>query len=358
MPPGAGVALLRRARRGGRFGRRMGVVRIALAALAALVAALALAAPASAAPQLRGGRRTRRHHPAHRLLHDGLGSLRRRVRRPAHPALGAGDRARARRPKDGARGRGPRRNPRRDAGRGGRAGLRPRLLAAKRPRLRLPHPLRADRLLQLRHLQHGLHDHQLAHRLPAHRRPRPAALHLHGPPPGAGDPPRRRQPRAGEARLGEDPDHRPDRQPLRGGSPSKPRHPRGLRRGKRQPGPAGPPAHARSRRQRAAGRQDDRRAPGAGGDVVDVRRPRHRDPVPVHLLQPRPPRRRHPAGRGRDPPRRPGAPGPGGGERLRQHRRGRPDRGPSSRRPGGGRLCRQGRGAARSCAPGARPAST
>ena len=50
--------------------------------------------------------------------------------------------------------------------------------------------------------------------------------------------------------------------------------------------------------------------------------------------------------------------GPGGGERLRQHRRGRPDRRPSSRRAGGGRLCRQGRGAARSCAPGARPAST
>ena len=138
---------------------------------------------------------------------------------------------------------------------------------------------------------------------------------------------------------------------------SKPRHPRGLRRGKRQPGPAGPPAHARPRRQRAAGRQDDRRAPGAGGDVVDVRQPRHRGQVPVHLLQPRPPRRRHPAGRGRDPPRRPGARRPGGGERLRQHRRGRPDRGPSSRRAGGGRPRRQGRGAARSCAPGARPAA-
>ena len=36
--------------------------------------------------------------------------------------------------------------------------------------------------------------------------------------------------------------------------------------------------------------------------------------------------------------------GPGGGERLRQHRRGRPDRRPSPRRAGGGRLCRQGRG--------------
>ena len=202
-----------------------------------------------------------------------------------------------------------------------------------------------------------LHDHQLADGLPAHRRPRSAALHLHGPPPGAGDPPRRRQPRAREARLGEDPDHRPHRQPLRGGSPSKPRHPRGVRRGKRRPGPAGPPAHARPRRQRAPGRQDDRRAPGAGGDVVDVRRPRHRGQTPVHLLQPRPPRRGHPAGRGRDPPRRPGARRPGGGERLRQHRRGRPDRraftAPGRRRP----TMSAGSRRARSCAPGARRAA-
>ena len=48
----------------------------------------------------------------------------------------------------------------------------------------------------------------------------------------------------------------------------------------------GPPAHDRPRRQRAAGRQDDRRAAQVpDGDVVDVRRPRHRHQVPVHLLQ-------------------------------------------------------------------------
>ncbi len=44
---------------------------------------------------------------------------------------------------------------------------------------------------------------------------------------------------AGEARLGEDPDPRPHRQPLRRGPPSKPRHPRGLRRGNADQDPQG-----------------------------------------------------------------------------------------------------------------------
>src|SRR5215207_4396641 len=46
--------------------------------------------------QAQGGRRARGHHAAHRLLHDGLGPVRRQDHRPEHATLGAGDRAAAR----------------------------------------------------------------------------------------------------------------------------------------------------------------------------------------------------------------------------------------------------------------------
>ena len=86
------------------------------------------------------------------------------IMRPEHAALGEGDRPSARRQQGRARQRGPERDPRRHDGPGRQARPRPRLLGAQRPRLRLPHPRRADRLLQLPDLQLGLHDHQVADR--------------------------------------------------------------------------------------------------------------------------------------------------------------------------------------------------
>ena len=213
--------------------------RIALPALAALAAALVLSAPASAAPQLRVGVSRADITPPTGYYMMGW------VRSDAK-AAGQHTRLWARvivLERGGQRWRSSPRTwaaiPGGMMADGGRAGRRSSASRAKHPRLRVPHPLRAHRLLQLLHLQHGLHDHQLADRVRAHRRPRPAALLLHGPPPGAGDPPRRRQPRAGEARLGQDPDPQPDREPLARGPPSKPRHPRGFGEGSVSQDPQG-----------------------------------------------------------------------------------------------------------------------
>ncbi len=146
------------------FVARMGVVRTVLAAFAVVAAALALAAPASAATQLKvgvgraditpptgyymmgwvrsdavsAGQHTRlwarvivleRGGQKMALVAEDLGGI------PGGMVAEAAERAS-------------------DLG----------FSAAKRPRLRLPHPLRADRLLQLLHLQHRLHDHRTRRR--------------------------------------------------------------------------------------------------------------------------------------------------------------------------------------------------
>ena len=235
--------------------------------------------------------------------------------------MGASDRAPARQAQGRARFRGPQRHRRRDDGR--RRADRPqaRLLGEERDRLRVAHPRRAQPVLQLRRLQHGLHDGGHADRV-QHRRG-PAALHLHGQAAGARHPPRRRQPGTGHARLGARPAAGDHAEPQPGGPP------RGLRdQGAARPGPGfagseGISRHHRPGGERAAGRQArPPRAPPADRDLVDVRRPRHGQQVHLPLLQRGPPRGGHPRGGERDPPRRPRPRQPGRGERVRQHRRG------------------------------------
>ncbi len=167
--------------------------------------------------------RAGRHHAPDRLLLDGLRAGRRADRGRALAALGAGDRDPPGRREVRADRPGPRRDPRGDARARDRAGRRSRVQRRERDRLRLPHPFRAGRDVQLPDLQHGLHVGELADRLPDRRRLRPQALLVHDGPAGDGDPPRRPRPRPGPDRLGRQLAARRDREPLARGAPPRSR---------------------------------------------------------------------------------------------------------------------------------------
>ena len=327
--------------------------------LGATAAALLACAPAGAAPKLQVGVGRADITPPTGYYMMGWVRSDARGHRPAHAPVGAGDRARAGRAQGRARRRGPERDPRRDADR------RPRSVTAKlgfsrakRARLRLPHARRADRLLQLLDLQHGLHDHQLADRLRPRRLARPAALRLHGPPPGAGDPPRRRRTSVparwagGRRRITNLTENRSLEAHLYDhgiheayGTGSVSQDPKGrlhtidpevnvLRVDKRIGGRDVPVGmwstfanHGTVNKFQFTYYNEDHH--GAATHLVEAAIRRS----------------------GRVPA------GPGRGRRLRQHRRGRPVRGPRPLRARRRRPRRHGRGAAPSCAPGARPAA-
>ena len=245
---------------------------------------------AVAAPALRAGAGQRRHHAADRLSDARLGPRRRARPRPAHPPVRPRARAPARLAPAGARRRGP------EHDRRAAWSSRPPAGAGFDPR---------DVIVSASHTHAGPtgYSNFLFKDAPS-RRPTGARLRRDASPTrcstrsscsgsrwrsSAPAPTSRPRPPAGAARDAD----RPDGEPVARGAPRRPRHrasARGDGRAEQDPDGA---AHTIDpnvdvlRVDRLAG---GRRVPL--GRLVDVRQPRHRQPLDLRLLQRRPPRRR------------------------------------------------------------------